>query len=216
VRLYKKLYKLLGPAPKKLCNDLRFELSRINWDDKKYKRFEQALTAGRLIEMPYQLSSINVLTENDPLAHVTQLLINWINLQDNLEGFEPVRGEIATLLPGVKLQAHKDRRWFHTNSRRMHIPLMTNENCWHSGYILKWGEGIELSEKYHMPIDTLYELNNVDWHQAGNDGDIPRVHLIVDFMPKGFLAQRITEGKNPTSRVQENMFAEWVSDPEKT
>lgn len=216
MRLYKKLYKLIGPAPNKLCNDVRIELSNIDWADKKYSRFEKTLQNGKLIEMPYKLSHSNVLSKDDQLAQITQILVNWINLQDGLDAFEPVRGEIASLLPGVELGAHKDRRWFHANARRMHIPLITNDNAWHSGYILKWGEGIELAEKYHMPIDTLYELNNVDWHQAGNHGDAPRVHLIVDFMPKGFLAKRMDEGKLPSERAPINVFAEWISNLEET
>ena len=195
----------LGPAPADLCEGLRSQLQDIDWYDDQYQRYEPTLDDGRLLEMPYALASKRYAISADSIiAHSIQRLINWINMQDGLDSFEPVRCEIAALLPDVSLGVHRDRRWMHANSRRLHIPISTNAQCWHTG-----GAEIDSMTSYHMVADRLYELNNIDWHQAGNDSTSVRVHLIVDFMPVGFLAKQIELGVDPRARVPALSLPVW-------
>jgi hypothetical protein len=154
--------------------------------------------------MPYRISTHNILDPTDPIAESVQQLVDWMLARPRLSGFEPVRGEIATLNPGAKLDLHRDRRWFHANSRRMHIPLITNENCVHVGVIN------EQAETYHMDVDYLYELNNIDPHRASNAGTVPRIHLIVDFMPAGFLEEKAKAGVKIHARVKPGIWPEWI------
>jgi len=79
------------------------------------------LYTGKVAEMPYAITEWHVMAETDPMAIAAQALIDWMNTQDELERFEPVRAEIATLNPGVRLHVHRDRCWFHANARRMHV-----------------------------------------------------------------------------------------------
>jgi len=199
------IYRSVCSAPIELCNELRFQLRDVDWNDDRYMRHEPTLEDGRLLEMPYTLSNRRYIIAADSMIGLaTQSLVDWINTQDGLNQFEPVRCEIAALLPGISLGVHRDRRWVHSNSRRMHIPIITNDKCWHTGGITK-----SSMVNYHMNADQLYELNNVDWHQAGNDGEEPRIHLIADFMPNGFLSEQIKYGIDPKARVPELSLPIW-------
>jgi Aspartyl/Asparaginyl beta-hydroxylase len=199
-------HKQICRAPSQLCDDVRSFLASTNWKDGRYNRTEKTLKAGYVIEMPYAIKAFYQMTpEDEPLRVAAQALVDWINTQDGLEGFEPVRGEIASLVPGARLEVHYDMCWFHNNSRRLHIPLITNENCWH--YSQRQGE---LASVYHMDQDCLYELNNRIDHTAANEGKIPRVHLIVDFMPRGFLDKRLAEGVDVIQHVDQDVPCEWL------
>ena len=197
-------HRRICPAPSQLCDDLRSKLNNIDWASEQYNRFEPSLTAGKLLEMPYRISTQNILDPVDPITVSIQCLVDWMLTRPRLVDFEPVRGEIATLNPSAELDLHRDRRWFHANSRRMHIPLITNENCVHVGVIN------EQAETYHMDVDYLYELNNIDLHKASNAGTVPRIHLIVDFMPAGFLEERKVSGVKIHARVKPGIWPEWI------
>ena len=201
-------HKLISHAPNHLCDDVRSHLASTNWTEGRYNRSEQTLKAGYVIEMPYAIRAFYQMTPDDePLRVAAQSLIDWINTQDGLEGFEPVRGEIASLVPDARLEVHYDMCWFHNNSRRLHIPLITNKNCWH--YSQPAGS---LATVYHMQQDQLYELNNRIDHTAANEGTTDRVHLIVDFMPRDFLRKRMAEGADPLALVPKNVPCEWLMD----
>lgn len=206
----RKTHRSLTRAPQDLCDLVRSEVLSIDWTEDKYNRTERVLYTGKVAEMPYAITEWYVMAETDPLARATQALIDWMNTQDGLERFEPVRAEVATLNPGVRLHVHRDRCWFHANARRMHIPLVTNDRCWHHGSLMKDNKPL-FTEFYRMSADQLYELNNIDPHSAGNNGEQGRTHLIVDFMPRGFLQARTTVGMiDPKKQVPPGTVAEWI------
>lgn len=60
-------------------------------------------------------------------------------------------------------------------SRRIHIPLVTNDNC-----IFTVGD-----ESINMKVGEIWEMNNDKLpHSVVNDGDEDRVHLIIDWCEK--------------------------------
>jgi hypothetical protein len=205
----RRTHRELNLAPQDLCDAVRKQILAVDWSLDQYNRTERVLYTGKVAEMPYAITEFHVMSQQDPLAQATQLLVDWIGTQDGLERFEPVRAEIATLNPGVRLHVHRDRCWFHANARRMHVPLITNDRCWHHGSLMRQQTSIH-TEFYRMTADRLYELNNIDPHSAGNEGTQGRTHLIVDFMPRGFLSQRQAEGINPKAQVDNGVVAEWI------
>jgi hypothetical protein len=206
----RKTHRPLSRAPQDLCDNLRKEILAVDWTQDRYNRTERVLYTGKVAEMPYAITEWYVMSESDPMAQATQGLIDWIGTQDGLERFEPVRAEIATLNPDIRLHVHRDRCWFHANARRMHVPLVTNDRCWHHGSLMKDNKPA-FTEFYRMHADQLYELNNIDPHSAGNDGEQGRTHLIVDFMPRGFLQARTTVGMiDPKKQVPPGTVAEWL------
>lgn len=146
-------------------------ISKINnWNDPIYSRSENALVSGKLIEFPFKFSNKNrrLNTCAEEILESASKLVNFVN--DTFPSYNIVRGEVATLMPGCKLTPHVDNAEFHKVSRRLHIPIITNDKC------LQWWE----NETTHMEIGTIYELNNRALHSAENLGNTPRTHIIFD------------------------------------
>ena len=151
---------------KKLCID-------ADWSREEYNRYDNNLTTGKLITLPYIISNVNKnnnSNERQELIDAAQLIANEVIR------FFPnhtiVRGEIATILPGTCLKMHEDGFWFHKKSKRIHVPIYTNDNC----------KQIIEQRFYHFNEGTVYELNNRIKHSAINSGETPRTHLILDIL----------------------------------
>lgn len=91
--------------------------------------------------------------------------------------------EINYILPGESIKPHKDngggldaRHWFLGGACRIHVPLFTNINA-----IMTSG-----NESKHLPVGTIYEFHNNLDHYVVNNGDSPRVHLVIDLVPKNY------------------------------
>lgn len=89
--------------------------------------------------------------------------------------------EINYILPGESIKPHKDngggitaRHWFLGGSCRIHIPLVTNPMA-----VMTSG-----NESKHLPVGAIYEFHNNLDHYVVNNGDSPRVHLVMDLVPK--------------------------------
>ena len=199
--------------PQELCDTLRNLLNTTTWEIYPVKREGNVdqIGYGRACEMPYKLAPRHkqetVLSKSDPIAVACQQLIDWINLQDGLEDFEPVRSCIAVLKSNGTIFRHRDRQWLHANSRRMHIPLKSNSQSWHTGF---QRPGDFEGKSYTMLVDHLYEINNVSPHEGGNAGSEDRWHLVVDFMPRGFLEQMLAQGIDPWQETANGAWPVWM------
>jgi len=205
MRLKQSSHLVLGRVPQDLCDRIRRHLDNIDWSDRTYGRTEITLKQGRVIEMPYYVTNFYTLDIDSPLALAIAALVNWIQQQHLTLSFLPIRCEIASLPPGTRLELHRDQAWFHSHSRRMHVPLITNQRCWHSSAIN------EDEQIYHMNADVLYELNNIDMHTAVNDGEEHRIHVVADFMPLNFFQQSLEAGQNFKATVPPGLYAAWLN-----
>lgn len=69
---------------------------------------------------------------------------------------------------------HKDEYEFFDKNHRIHIPIMTNDNC------IFEVDGEELN----MKVGDVWEINNFEKeHSVRNNGETDRIHLIVDWSP---------------------------------
>lgn len=91
--------------------------------------------------------------------------------------------EINYILPGESIKPHKDNPgglnsafWFLGCACRIHVPLCTNDNA-----IMTSG-----NEAKHLPVGTVYEFHNNLIHHVKNEGHSPRVHLVMDLVPKKY------------------------------
>ena len=91
--------------------------------------------------------------------------------------------EINYILPGESIRPHKDNFggldasfWFLGCTCRIHVPLSTN-----NGAIMTSG-----NETKHLPVGTIYEFHNNLIHHVENKGSSPRVHLVMDLVPKKY------------------------------
>jgi len=82
-----------------------------------------------------------------------------------------VRCVLANLRAGGRIALHEDLGCSLRQSRRIHIPVITNAN-------VKLTVG---NESIHMQAGEIWEINNTRLHGAENPGPGYRVHLIIDW-----------------------------------
>lgn len=166
-------FKEIGKIDPEILNPVIELFDTINWNDFSYRRPEPKLRAGKLLALPYLLYKYDhpVYTEEQQMIikAVEPVVDEIIKL---FPGYVKVRGEIATLLPGVELPLHTDIVWFHKYCRRIHIPIITNKDCY---------QQFE-NRTSHLEFAKIYEINNRIMHGAGNLGNSQRIHLILDLL----------------------------------
>jgi len=81
------------------------------------------------------------------------------------------RANLVKLLAQSEILPHYDKGDFLKSTRRIHLPITTNEHC----TFMVGGE-----EK-HLQVGHLWEINNTGMeHSVHNRGDTHRIHLIID------------------------------------
>ena len=93
------------------------------------------------------------------------------------------------LPPGVTLGWHRDPMWFHENCKRIHVPIISNPDCFQ----------LWKGERHHLEIGKMYEINNRRRHSAINGGSTSRVHIILDLCDDDIWTSFISTGGNPDS-----------------
>lgn len=192
--LFDKNYRVISAVDAGLVDPIAEACKAVaDWSNGKYDRFEKVLADGKLVEYPFPISKPekNYTEEQSAILKASKPLLDWIMSLPEFVGYKWIRGEVATLLPGVTLGWHKDPQWFHDNCVRLHVPINTNEKC-----VQLWTD-----EEYHMEMGNLYELNNRVIHSATNQGITPRTHLILDIMPEQKWAESRANKVNPIALV---------------
>lgn len=195
--LFESNYRVISAVAPELIDPVTEACKAVaDWSNGKYDRFEKVLASGKLVEYPFPIAKPNkeYTPEQSAILKASKPLLDWIMSLPQYKGYKWIRGEVATLVPGVTLGWHKDPCWFHDNCVRLHVPIHTNKDC-----VQLWE-----NEEYHMDLGNLYELNNRVTHSATNRGDDPRTHLILDIMPeeKWLVAIKIDK-VNPIALVDE-------------
>lgn len=192
--LFEKNYRVISPIDPALVEPITQACKSVaDWSSGDYDRFEKVLSAGKLVEYPFPISKPekNYTAEQLEILKASKPLLDWIMSLPEFIGYKWIRGEVATLLPGVTLGWHKDPQWFHDNCVRLHVPINTNDKC-----VQLW-EG----DSYHMELGYLYELNNRVMHSATNAGSEFRTHLILDIMPEKKWSESRANKINPIALV---------------
>ncbi|MBM7066981.1 aspartyl/asparaginyl beta-hydroxylase domain-containing protein [Actibacterium sp. 188UL27-1] len=100
--------------------------------------------------------------------------------QDSILG----RAKIVCLPAGKRVYPHIDRGQYYRVRNRYHFVLKSSLGSW-----MKAGD-----EEVRMQEGELWWFDNDQMHEANNDGDQDRIHMIFDMLPK----HRVEEvfGKN--------------------
>ena len=83
------------------------------------------------------------------------------------------RAKIVRLLPGRRVYPHIDRGEYYRLRNRFHLILQSP-----AGSYLKSGD-----EEVRMREGELWWFDNKQVHEAHNDGEADRIHLIFDLLP---------------------------------
>jgi hypothetical protein len=99
---------------------------------------------------------------------------------------QPLRCLLARLPPGVSIAPHIDRAPYFSKSIRIHVPVVTHELAW-----MMAG-----SQCYLMRPGEVWALNNSGPHAVWNAHEqLPRTHLICDFLPSEPLLALMARGE---------------------
>ena len=91
-----------------------------------------------------------------------------------------VRCILTRLAPGFRIPRHRDGGFSLCYSHRIHIPIASNDSV----FFMVGGEEIAMKE------GEVWEINNMREHAVRNDGETPRIHLIIDWAPPLTARQR--------------------------
>lgn len=82
---------------------------------------------------------------------------------------------LINLPAGKEVKRHVDKGEGFRKNRRIHIPILTNENCF-----------FEVdNEVINMKEGEIWEINNSEKaHSVQNHGSTDRIHLLIDWMVK--------------------------------
>jgi hypothetical protein len=167
--------KIIGKIDQGLFQSALYLIETIDWFDFKFNRYEESLTEGRLCTLPYPIRNEEQKIYSKDQEKLIESVLPIINqVSEYFPELVKVRGEIVNLLPNKQLVLHRDIYWFHKHSRRIHIPLCTNDGC----------KQIFEDREYHLEVGSVYEINNRIMHSACNRGSSDRVHIILDLMTK--------------------------------
>jgi hypothetical protein len=166
-------YKTISKISPDLIEAVAVACKQASWGNGNYERSEKVLSGGKLIEFPFVVSKTKEYSDEKlSILKASEPILNWIESLEQFRSCKWIRGEVATLMPGVELTWHKDPFWFHSQCQRLHVPIISNADC-----VQLWQ-----GDEFHMEVGYLYELNNRVWHSAVNRGLEPRTHLILDIM----------------------------------
>lgn len=99
-----------------------------------------------------------------------QFLIDFAEERDALLS----RGKIVSLPAGKRVYPHIDRGEYYRVRDRYHLVLRSTKGSW-----LKTGD-----EETRMQEGELWRFDNKQIHEAYNDGDEDRIHMIFDLLPR--------------------------------
>ena len=89
------------------------------------------------------------------------------------------RAKIVCLPAGRRVYAHIDRGDYYAVRDRYHLVLRSSRGSW-----LKAGD-----EEVRMQEGELWWFDNKQMHEAFNDGDEDRIHMIFDLLPRARAAE---------------------------
>ena len=95
------------------------------------------------------------------------------------------RGKIVRLMPGRRVYPHIDRGEYYRVRDRYHLILQSA-----AGSYLKAGD-----EEVRMAEGELWWFDNNQMHEAYNDGEAERIHIIFDMLPRHRVAEVYGEGR---------------------
>jgi hypothetical protein len=174
--------KEIANTPDNLLDNFISTCLEVDWQLDDFTRKEVSLVEGRLCMIPCVIARAEQLI-NTPARKMLWSEVGPIVtfVQTLFPNFKMVRGEIVNLTPGKSLTPHIDIHWFHKESKRIHVPVITNTESFLTF------EG----RQYQLLSGKVYEINNRIMHSGFNYGTTDRVHVIIDLMPEDIFSQAI-------------------------
>lgn len=107
------------------------------------------------------------------------------------------RCQVVCLKPGQNVYPHTDPRYYHIYGKRIHLPLLINDESFHIHFLPEQNYDMQFS-KMHEGVIT--DFDNITPHAAFNYGTTNRIHIICDVVKKS-TALKIEEGSGGNSNA---------------
>ena len=149
------------------------QIQNYNWSN----TYNSYLGNTGAILYPFRGGSCNSFITHPDVGLEEFLIINLsIPILKELENYFPdykfVKGEMYCCHANTEQPVHIDPKVFHRFCKRIHIPLITNDNAY-----------LQVQdEHYHLDAFSIYDFNNLVPHRSYNNGNSKRIHIIVDIM----------------------------------
>jgi len=165
-------YKELGLFPKEIIQPLADLAILIDWDLPELQRNDKTLIHP-IIRVPYNV-------RQEPEQQTTEIHQKVLEkfwpiddyMQNLFSNYIFIKGEINWSRPKSNLQIHRDPAIWHSLSRRIHVPIVTNNETY-----------IVVENRFHQfEVGKYYELNNRLFHSVVNNGNTGRLHCVFDIM----------------------------------
>lgn len=194
-----------------IFDQFRSELSEFDWNPIEYKgrpNFKKHLrpdgtymiyfpnNAERIVGFAKEMNPIW-----EPVMNLTGTILPVIRHLMSLTGIEDpylAQLDLAHMPPGGRTILHTDTRVVQRYSRRYNVAIKTNEDCflYHNSYNIDDG-----GTRDHIALGEIWELNNKIPHDAVNDGNEWRTHLVLDVMPRMYWDRLCELFPNPFDKV---------------
>lgn len=184
-----------------------FSLSKVFPDVVQYQKYIDKIRGipweehYKNLSLKNKINSLRFLNENYNPLYDERLCRNFFPffeicfpktyelLLKNFQSFENIsRIRFIVLKPKSKIDFHIDNDLSY--SIRVHFPLKTNDEC----YNCHIRDNIVIKE--HMKENKIYALNSSIPHNAENNGDDDRIHLLVSIINPNILKNKIDKYKN--------------------
>jgi hypothetical protein len=164
--------KYLATVPNDIWQILQDDLSSWNHQTVQYS-YDRAFIRHK-VKLYFTGDPLNPSIPDD-ISNV----IDWCKTIIGSE-YTAIRCFLNLIESGHEFPIHVDTLKLHLLSRRLHIPLSNNEDCFYYTYD-------KINEQYvphehKMKLQTLYELDNINPHSVINKGKNSRVNFIVDMI----------------------------------
>ncbi len=184
--------KEITKVPSDILEHFANEVQFVDWNLSDFDRQEITLVEGRLCLLPFLISKPDQLTHTPSRKKIWDAALPIIEfVKDIIPNGKIIRGEIVNLVPDRSLTPHIDVYWFHRESRRIHIPITTNDQCF-----LTFED-----RQHHLSVGSMYEINNRIIHSAFNNGLTNRVHVILDIMDSNLYNDALLTKQNFMEKV---------------
>lgn len=183
-------FRRIGSANVELIKNKINELQVGRWENARNRRHYEAHRAAQSISLVHDSDYRHVdgtrraaLAEFEPVIRPV-LGITAEFFDQSPKGMELgpkfglgyfIRAKFARLLPGDTIAEHRDLNFSLAHAHRAHVPIITNDQVWFTVG----------GETLNIPEGEIYEINNRRPHSVRNDGDCPRVHLVLDYVLTG-------------------------------
>lgn len=165
-------YQLLGEIPSELITAISAKIADDHWAVLDYrKKMVQHKGTYDSIVLRHSSEYKTATIRNMPLfAEYERLLTPIVESLSRFYSITDYVALLANLRPGGAVNPHQDSGEFLTTTHRVHVPIRTNPQSFYSV-----GLGT-----IHMPMGSVWEIDNQCTHAVINNGDTDRIHLIIN------------------------------------